>query len=414
MLQSPQTDDGPSSAKKREWREAMLSVYYHCLGKQWQQQGAPAVLLPPSIRPLGLAAALDRLSESPPRLEAAIWRIIRSAPWRQTADGTADVEYPPALSEHVRSGWLEDVDALRRQYRKCANLCATALYLLADNDIQDAKRLAGIVLAQEKEQPSNEASSSIFERLSSVAGYELSAGLTQQGGFLSRVRDAFNLPKTRSSATTAQARAELAELESRVGSSARALMMNFADAFAFDDTGCPIPGARSDKSESALYIYPVSSVVVQETSTLTTRATVTAMVDGPFELIRQVVDPQSWSKSSDVMTRTDYVTNAFRPNPLNPAPQRGSGYEGSRLLHETAEISWGTSDDQQGVFDVILNTTFEVAEKEKTIDVGYTLGSGLLLAVSCGIGGQVGYASTMASFASGRSTRPGPQETAAG
>jgi hypothetical protein len=365
MMERPQEMYDLQPAVKRRMRDAMLSVYYHSLGRQWQQQGAPAVLLPPDIRPLGLAEALDALKESPPRLEDAIWRIIRSVPVRQWADDPVENRYPEELGKYVRDGWLKEVDDLRRWYRTGANMYAAALDLLADGNVADAQSLAGM-LAPGKEQRFNAAVGNVFGQFKFVTSFD-------------QLTDKANRAVT-------EARAHLDKLENRVGSSVRAFVMNFADAAAFNDAGSPLTSGGSGRSggPTGLDIKPVSTVVVQDTTSLSTTATVTTIVNGPIELVGWVVDPRSWPDSSDVITHTDYVADAFAPkDSLTEQPPRGSGHQGNRLLHETAEVSWGADDNQRGQFEVILNIGFAVTalggqvapgDDEPALDLTFTLG----------------------------------------
>jgi hypothetical protein len=351
-------------AQKREMREAMLSVYYHSLGRQWQQQGAPAVLLPPDIRPLGLAAALARLSGSELRLEDAIWRIIRSVPLPQNVVDKVTNRYPKVLLEYVSPEWLKRMDELRRFYRTGANMYAAALDLLAVGDVADAKRLVGM-LEPRKGQNLNSAVGDVFGPLHTATRFDEMA--VPAGNAVTR------------------ARGQLAVLEKRVGSTTRAFVMNYAEAVAFTDAGSPIAAQQrvQGDGEVGLDITPVSTVVMQDTATLSTTATVTTRVKGSFELVCRVVDPRSWSISSDVITHTDYIADAFRPGVrLTEPPAIGRGHEGNKLLHETAEISWGSNDDQQGAFDVVLNIGFAVADQidrssadaAPVVDLSFTLG----------------------------------------
>lgn len=363
MMPRSDKDYALSDAKKRAYREAMLSVYYHSLGRQWQQQGAPAVFLPPSIQPLGLAAALERLSESPPRLDDAIWRVIRSVPVRQSTEVHVEKRYPKALLGYLPDGWLADVDKLRRQYRTGANVYAAALDLLGDGDVDGANGL--VEMLQRKRRGIGTAAGDLFKMLKPVTGFDALVAKAKKK-------------------RTGAAQDHLAEFEATVGSPSRTFVMNFADASAFNKAGSPTAikeaGGTAAKEQEltdtgepkALKVYPVCSVVTQDTTTLSTTATVTTVVDGPFELVAFVIDPRNWPESSDVITHTRYVTDAYNDVEQEDIPDYGSGFAGSRLLHEKAAISWGANDDQQGEFDVILNITFDVAEPE--IHLRFTLG----------------------------------------
>jgi hypothetical protein len=69
-------------------RLAMVSVYYHTVGRQFEIRGAPSVMLPPEVRPMSLEGALAVLAPSPTRLREALWQTVQSVPLDMSKDTT--------------------------------------------------------------------------------------------------------------------------------------------------------------------------------------------------------------------------------------------------------------------------------------------------------------------------------------
>src|SRR5689334_23621224 len=123
----------PTDTKRRdtELRHAMLSVYYRSLGGQLETQGAPAVAVPPEVRPLPLDEALDRIERlgGPEQLWEAYWRIVRSVPVLGWMRPDAVRRYPSALVERLEPvpDAVAGLDGLRQDTCESAHLLAAAL-----------------------------------------------------------------------------------------------------------------------------------------------------------------------------------------------------------------------------------------------------------------------------------------------
>lgn len=349
---SPAQDDDPLL------RFAMLSVYYASLGRQFEIRGAPSVLLPPQVRPLELGVALDLLSASPVRLREALWLIVRGTrPLR--VPGERGETYPPELEQHVAPGSLRQLRRLRREYRSGANVFAAALVACRDGSSRQFDALTGVL---------REETSSQRPGFSAVTGLMLGRTAPE---YLAQVAS--------SDQQRARARSQLERLEGDVGLNLYDFVEELADAAAFQQFGQdhllhPVPAG------SSLTVFPVSSVIRQDSRTLLTTATVTTLVQGDFDTLCRVADPQAWSTSSDVIREARYVGDAFDLSPADEGslPSIGAGFSGTRLLYENAELSWGDNADQQGAFRNVLNIKHRVRgrnndEVEKSIDVRFSL-----------------------------------------
>ena len=94
----------------------------------------------------------------------------------------------------------------------------------------------------------------------------------------------------------ALARRQVERLECDVGLNIYDFVDELADGAAFDQFSKdylrnPPPATGS------LTVFPVSSIIRQDSKTLLTTATVTTLVRGEFATLRRVVDPQWWSVS---------------------------------------------------------------------------------------------------------------------
>src|SRR5439155_20758906 len=219
-------------------RCAMLSVYYGSLGRQMTSTGAPAVMLPLPVRPLSLGDALQEIKRNwPDRLGEAVWRVVRSVP--PPGCGAADGRrYPEALRRLV--GGLDEVDTLRFRYRAAANLFAAALVAMLEGCAEDVE---GLRSAMER------AKSRLSEGAQDVIG---SASFE----FLDD--------------TTAD---RLSGFESEVGLNLYDYAREFADALAFLDWWPPDGQPASRHVKDHMTVYPATSVITQDASTLVTRAT---------------------------------------------------------------------------------------------------------------------------------------------
>src|SRR3954452_24252370 len=100
----------------------MMSVYYYSLGSRLALQGAPAVLLPPAVRPMPLASALDLIGkQSDSHKRQALWTLLRSVPGPPQARERSALgkRYPAPvqkLAGEVGFG-LDAFDRIRGYYR---------------------------------------------------------------------------------------------------------------------------------------------------------------------------------------------------------------------------------------------------------------------------------------------------------
>lgn len=335
-------------------RFAMLSVYYASLGRQFEIRGAPSVLLPPQVRPLELGDALDLLSASPSRLREALWLVVRGVRW-QGLPSIRTESYPSELVRYLRPGSLEIFAQLRRQYRQDANVFAAALVACRDDFRSQFTELCGVWAKEAEKRPGG--FSAVTDLLIGMPG----------SNYLERM-----IPD----AEWAAARGELDRLESDVGLNVYDFVEELADAAAFQQFCADYLLERPPAT--SLTVFPVSSVIRQDSRTLVTNATVTTLVRGDFDALSRVADPQRWSSSSDVIRRARYVADAFERVPLtvDQRPTVGAGFEGTRLLDEKAVLSWGKQDDQQGHFTNVLNIQHAVGgpeHKPQSIEVRFSL-----------------------------------------
>jgi hypothetical protein len=335
-------------------RYAMLSVYYHSLGREFEIRGAPAMMLPQQAVPLSLDEALETLQRWPDRVRDAVWRIVRAYPPPRAPDELGALRYPSALGDAIarlnaeadpKTGQLDlakfDID--RRRCRFGAHLFAAALVACAQEQWADFRRLKELIArqSQESDEPS------MFDAAASEA-----LGMSTQ-----ELLD--TLPEDRDARR--EARNEIAKLEDEVGLNIYDFVEEFADAVAFEQFW-PTPEGRP-------LVYPASSVIRQDTSTLTTTATVTTLVRGPFEMLVRAVDPRYWPLASDVMKSTCYVEDALTltrvaPDVESPPPA---------LLEETCELSWGSDGGISTFNQVLVIEQFSIKEDEGSIELRFSL-----------------------------------------
>jgi hypothetical protein len=325
-------------------RHAMLSAYCHALGKQLilRDQDAPAVQLLPEVRLLTLAEALETLRRWPDWLRHAVWRLVRAVPVARLPDDRVDRRYPSELLDIVRHDQLAELDERRRTCRAGAQLFAAALVTGADrcwDELDDRHRLLD---GQADGSP-----------LGHTARELLAAMLRSQDRTVGQ---------------------QVAALEDEVGLTISELAEALADAVAFTDFAAASGLWPAGPGSST--IQPVASVARQDAGTLTTTATATILVQGDLDTLGRAIDPRSWPLSSDVIQTTRYVGDAFAldPLPVEQLPPIGKGWDGSRLLEETAAISWRRDAGQQAWFHNVLRIDrFTVDHGLGTIDLEFSL-----------------------------------------
>jgi hypothetical protein len=344
---APAPSDGSAEAADRAaLRFAMLSVYYGSLGRELSSQGAPAVLLPLPLRPLALEDALEEVrTRWPGALRDAVWRVVRSVP-RPTLGGAgrgAD-RYPAALRRVLDDPAhdLGRLDELRATYAQTAGLCVQA----ADAVVADRPRDLEYVLHELE---------SAGEEHVRVMGDVLAAPPAELLDEPVRTR----------------ARDEVAAVERDAQLRLPRYAAELADAQAFLDWW-----GRAD----GMTVLPAATLITQETDTLVTRVTVTALVEcHHFDVLAVACDPQCWDARSDVVTMTRYVDGPYEPRPLDapPAPGRASiepGADDPLLLEERVQICWGFDDRGSGTFHNVLHIPqLQVDDARHAIDVSFAL-----------------------------------------
>jgi hypothetical protein len=326
-------------------RHAMLSASYHAQGTQLtlRDQDAPAVQLLPEGRLLTLAEALETLRRWPDRLRHAVWRLVRAAPVARLPDDRIDRRYPSELLDIVPHDQLAELDERRRTCRAGAQLFAAALVTGADrcwDELDDRHRpLDG----------------------------------RADGSPLGHTARELLAAMVRSEDRTAVGQ-QVAALEDEVGLTISELAEALADAVAFADFAAA--SSLWPAGPGSPTIQPVASVARQDAGTLTTTATTTTLVQGDLDTLGRAIDPRSWPLSSDVIQTTRYVGDAFAldPLPVEQLPPIGKGWDGSRLLEETAAISWRRDAGQQAWFHNVLRIDrFTVDHGLGTIDLEFSL-----------------------------------------
>ena len=345
-----------------ELRAALLSVYYASLGSEFEVRGAPSVYLPPQINLLPLAEALRRLSVSPTRLREAIWLLVRASSTKGSS-GSPLNRKPPELDAYVTKDQWDELVEVRHDYRSGASLFSAALVACRDEDWTQVELLEGVMEKLTENRRQRNFSRAIAQLFGNRTAPELLRyWRTEQPRLVSE---------------------QIQKLESEVGLDLNGFVVQFADAVAFQlvsraaRLGTEAQGLAKLPvvSEQTATVLPVSSVIVQDTATLATRATVTTIVTADFDQLRMFTDPLLWAKSSDVIQSCRYVADPF-PVPDHkeiPQGEPGMGFVGAKLLEERAAFSWGQDNDQRASFHNILRIEQSVDSKHKEIDVDFSL-----------------------------------------
>jgi hypothetical protein len=322
-------------------RQAMLSVYFRSLGSELETTGAPAIAVPPYVEPQPLDEALAILETREDLLWDAYWRIVRSVP--------VGGRYPAALVRRLGRDKINEIDTARRQARADAQLVGDVLVAIADERWSVARALAPLLLQQRADADPTKAD--LLETLTratldvSVEGLHDRAMGEDEG-----------------------AAEELHTLQNDVGIDLEDFVADFADTVAFD-------GFRpADARQDGMSVMTSSCVVRQNTETLTTTATVTALADAEdFKVLARAIDPLGWPKRSNVIVRTAYMDDPFRLDSLWTT-ELGQSFTDPRLLFEEVDVRWGADDTQTGRFrNVLVIPHFEVDEGEESIDLEFAL-----------------------------------------
>jgi hypothetical protein len=372
----------------------MMSVYYHSLGSQLELQGAPAVFLPPAVRPMPLGAAVEVIRAlDPDRQRQALWTILRSAPGPQQARPTKSVKERYPAPVHALSGALgfnlDKFDQTRGLYRweslTFANALSAFAYgapnAMATVPRQAAERWSGI-------DRSFAEAVKHFAPLGGVTPEEYVATITTQGRrkptpaergrcrwpWASRAKSG-DAGRQSTDQAEQECRDQLRKLEDDVGLSLRDLVVDLADAMAFMSV---IEKSSIRLPRQTLRAYPAAAVAIQRTQTLTTTVTVTALVRAEsLQQLTTVMDPENWDAFSDVFREVTYVRRIdreFTPirveAPWSSSPATGGG---DYLVEEHVQVPSGLSPSVIAEFVNVLRVTLERDDAKSTADLRFSL-----------------------------------------
>lgn len=332
---------GNARADEKALRFATVSVYYDCLLREGSSGGVPSLPLPGG--PLSLADALAVIqSEGRDAMRAPVWRIVRGTPVGHRYPGALE----PALAQLDRSLKLDDLDSLRESYRGGANLLGAALVACAE------------------EQPEFD---HLRKHMKSTKGDLDQAAEAVLGMTASRFLSGLNDRKMV---------AQLKALQQEADMDLYGYAAHFADAVAFDQWW----RAADPACDGGMVVYPAASVIRQDSASMITRVTVTALVRcEDFSALVRSADPQCWSLASDVMAETRYVKDCYD---LTPAPlPAGQGYKSSqpppyRWLEERVNVPSGIEGPTESSFHNVLRIDrFTVVPKgdRRTVMVNFSL-----------------------------------------
>jgi hypothetical protein len=317
----------------------MQSVYYHSLGRQFVSESAPAVLLP-GLDPMSLAEALQTLAAAHTWMRQAIWTIARGiapVPLTSAAQVPPGIErYPHALLDVLtprERHQLAAFEQLRSGFCREAEILSSALVALAP--LPDCWKRFDAVRRAYSGRGGNRPS-------------ELDAALRATLNLDPDPRDdknAFSVTKyleeeLHRSTAPQDCERELRGFEREVGMSLPDFMWQFADSVAFK---------RCFATEPPANVFPAAAITVQDTDSLMTHVTVTALVsDQPFEKLCVAMDPQCWSDGSEAFRMTRYVKGPFDLVALDPPPPLGDPGPAPRMLEEQVVLLWGREDEEGG------------------------------------------------------------------
>lgn len=342
-----------------ERRAAMMSVYHHSLGRQLELRGAPAVLLPPAVRPMPLEAALEIIegasSRGDDRRREVLWTLLRSAPPPPSLGDPDESRYMPAVRAFAKrcDFDLQQYDERRAAYRKRGTLFAGALVAYANG--HDA------AFGALREQHANEDNAGVGLEAAAENRY---APLAPQAYL-----NALPLSGTR--------RTDLAngllKLEDEVGMRLPSFVNELADATAFSEGFGGLPS-------TGLVVYPTAAVIVQDVPTLRVSVTATTFVHADsLDAIVTVIDPQNWDKWGEAFKRVRYVTETADGDyeDLAKRPEPGRPLDESMLLREEVEFRSGQSSTVIAEFDNVLSVLLTRDDDNHRADLTFRLWSSI-------------------------------------
>ncbi len=334
---------------------AMLSVYYAAAGRQFAISGAPSVIVPPEVAPLPLRAALELLGDDEQRLEQALWLIIRSTGIRRA--WSTERLYPTEIDSYLDRSAQDELDERRRTYRRGATLFAACLTACRNGDRDQFQALGTAMSAP---------------------------AIRSNSGFVKLARLVFDqnpdeylaeMERTgRDPARWQAARQRIGRIEDEVGVEIGDYLEKLAATAAYESF-VELLQHREGRRPPRMTVYPVASVITQNTDELWTSATVTTLARGDFDTLYAATEPANWHIDNDVIKASHYVSD-----PLTLAPtQTDLGNDGTvhGLLYEEAAITWGQGSAQQGSFTNVLNVDRRAARggrhEDSFIDLGFSL-----------------------------------------
>jgi len=328
---------------------AMLSVYYDSIDDQFTVSGAPSIAIPPEVKPLPLAEALGILRNDPDRLAKALWQIVRTTPIRQAHDD--DPRYPQEIEPYLSRADQLELDDERIKYRRGASLVSACLRACHHDDrpLFDALRQATEVGTLRQNQGFKDVVRLLFNE--------------EPEAFISRIDEHWS-----------DTWRQIDDVEREVGIGIAAYVEQLAATAAYQAFIEKRPRWRNDTKRAPLTVYPVSSVIKQSTEQLWTRATVTTLATGNYHDLLKAADPANWHDGSDVISRSDYISDPMRPDDHSQtAPKPGV----TGFLHEVAAMTWGDDQAQRAEFRNVLNVTQSVEKPPRparpTIEVKFSL-----------------------------------------
>ena len=314
---------------------AMLSVYYASIDDQFTVSGAPSIAIPPEVKPLPLAEALEILAEDPDRLAKALWQLVRHTPIHQADQSEA--RYPKEIEPYLSATDQLELDEYRIDYRRGASLVAACLRACHHDDRPLFDALRGAIQG---------------------------GTLRQNDGFKEVVRLLFNEEPdaftSRVADNWSQTWHQINDLEQEVGTNIASYVEDLAATAAYQSFIDERSQWDNQTKLADLTVYPVSSVIKQSTEELWTMATVTTLATGNYEDLLTAADPAHWHDGSDVIQQSDYVRNPMLPEQPDPSPPTSAEFKA--LLFEVAAMTWGDDVAQQAEFRNVLNVARKVEQ----------------------------------------------------
>jgi len=203
---------------------------------------------------------------------------------------------------------LQRLDKLRRQYRAGANVFAAALVACRDNDFTMFDALKEFLKNRDKNGDSKNGYKE--NQLGDVV-----EGTRSSWNFSDAIEELLQvrapqylegmLESLKGKEDKDRLRNQIARIETEIGCSIQYFVESLADVAAFEKF------MKRPGEVGATRVYPVCSIIRQDTKTLVTSATVTTIVSGTFKDLCRVIDPANWAGSSDVITKSKVYFRAF-------------------------------------------------------------------------------------------------------